>query len=120
MPTVQSRLDSHRRYAAKAGKILQKAREDVSKTRGYQSTPTRARIRNEFTVQNNGMIAHEWQVDMAEALHLGLDCSLIAGTSAGKTMPFMMLLFEESDKIIVIISPLNTLEVDQVRVFFLA
>ncbi|KAF7331133.1 P-loop containing nucleoside triphosphate hydrolase protein [Mycena sanguinolenta] len=91
---VQSRLDSHRRDAAKAAKILQKAREDASKARGYQSAPTRTRIRNEFTARNNGMIAHEWQ-----------------------TMPFVMPLFEESDKIIVIISPLNALEVDQASCF---
>ncbi|KAF7334751.1 P-loop containing nucleoside triphosphate hydrolase protein [Mycena sanguinolenta] len=117
MPPVQSRLDSHRRDAAKSAKILQKAREDASKSRGYQSAPTRARIRNEFMARNNGMIAHEWQVDIGEALHLGLDCSLIAGTGAGKTMPFVMPLFEESDKVIIIISPLNALEADQAARF---
>lgn len=62
------------------------------------------------------MTAHEWQVDMGEALHLGLDCSMIAGTGAGKTMPFVMPLFVESDKMIIIISPLNALEEDQVCV----
>jgi ATP-dependent helicase YprA (DUF1998 family) len=117
MPTVQSRLDSHRRDAAKAVKILQKARTDAFKDRGYQSAPTRAKLRNEFLERNNGMVAHEWQIDMGEALLLGLDCSLIAGTGAGKTMPFVMPLFVESDKIIIIISPLNALEVDQVRDF---
>lgn len=119
MPAVQSRLDSHRRDAAKAAKILQKARDDAFKERGYRSAPTRARLRNEFTARNDGMIAHEWQIDMGEALHLGLDCSLIAGTGAGKTMPFVMPLFEDSDKMIIIISPLNALEVDQVRDLYL-
>ncbi|KAJ7841735.1 hypothetical protein B0H14DRAFT_3693692 [Mycena olivaceomarginata] len=117
MPTVQSRLDSHRRDAAKAVKILQKARTDAFKDRGYQSAPTRAKLRNEFLERNNGMVAHEWQIDMGEALLLGLDCSLIAGTGAGKTMPFVMPLFMESDKIIIIISPLNALEVDQASRF---
>ncbi|KAJ7320972.1 P-loop containing nucleoside triphosphate hydrolase protein [Mycena albidolilacea] len=117
MPTVQSRLDSHRRDAAKAVKILQKARTDAFKDRGYQSAPTRAKLRNEFLERNNGMIAHEWQIDMGEALLLGLDCSWIAGTGAGKTMPFVMPLFVESDKIIIIISPLNALEVDQASRF---
>ncbi|KAJ7785523.1 P-loop containing nucleoside triphosphate hydrolase protein [Mycena olivaceomarginata] len=117
MPTVQSRLDSHRRDAAKAVKILQKARTDAFKDRGYQSAPTRAKLRNEFLERNNGMVAHEWQIDMGEALLLGLDCSLIAGTGAGKTMPFVMPLFVESDKIIIIISPLNALEVDQASRF---
>jgi hypothetical protein len=86
MPTVQSRLDSHRRDAAKAVKILQKARTDAFKDRGYQSAPTRAELRNEFLKRNNGMVVHEWQIDMGEALLLGLDCSLIAGTGAGKTI----------------------------------
>ncbi|KAF7358170.1 p-loop containing nucleoside triphosphate hydrolase protein [Mycena venus] len=54
---------------------------------------------------------------MGEALHLGLDCSLIVGTGAGKTMPFVMPLFEDSDKIIIITSPLNALEVDQASRF---
>ncbi|KAJ7229702.1 P-loop containing nucleoside triphosphate hydrolase protein [Mycena rebaudengoi] len=58
------------------------------------------------------MIAHDWQIDIGEALHLGVDCSLIAGTGAGKAMPFVMPLFLDSEKIIVIISPLNALEVD--------
>ncbi|KAJ7666122.1 P-loop containing nucleoside triphosphate hydrolase protein [Mycena polygramma] len=117
MPAVQSRLDSHRRNALKAAQTLQKARDDARESRNYQSAPTRAKIRTEFRERNDGMTAHEWQVDMAEALHLGLDCSLIAGTGAGKTMPFVMPLFVESDKIIIIISPLNALEEDQASRF---
>ncbi|KAK7018291.1 P-loop containing nucleoside triphosphate hydrolase protein, partial [Favolaschia claudopus] len=117
MPAVQSRLDSHLRDAQKFGKILEKARTDALKSRGYSAAPTRARIRNEFTARNNGMLAHEWQVNIAEALHLGLDCSLIAGTGAGKTMPFVMPLFADPDKVVIVISPLNALEVDQASRF---
>ena len=38
--------------------------------------------------RDDGMVAHDWQVDVSEALLLGLDCSvrLIAGTGAGKIM----------------------------------
>ncbi|KAJ6625546.1 P-loop containing nucleoside triphosphate hydrolase protein [Mycena sp. CBHHK59/15] len=117
MPAVQSLLDAHHRNALKAQKILQQARDDALKSRGYQSAPARAKIRLEFTQRNGGMVAHDWQVDMGEALVLGLDCSLIAGTGAGKTMPFVMPLFLESKKIIIIISPLNALEVDQAARF---
>ncbi|KAJ7466530.1 P-loop containing nucleoside triphosphate hydrolase protein [Mycena latifolia] len=117
MPAVQSRLDSHHRDALKAAKILQKARDDAFKARGYESAPTRAKLRNEFAERNGGMVAHEWQIDMGEALGLGLDCSLIAGTGAGKTMPFVMPLFADSEKMIIIISPLNALEVDQASRF---
>ncbi|KAJ6600054.1 P-loop containing nucleoside triphosphate hydrolase protein, partial [Mycena sp. CBHHK59/15] len=116
-PAVQSLLDAHHRNALKAQKILQQAHDDALKSRGYQSAPVRAKIRLEFTQRNGGMVAHDWQVDMGEALVLGLDCSLIAGTGAGKTMPFVMPLFLESEKIIIIISPLNALEVDQAARF---
>ena len=63
------------------------------------------------------MVAYDWQVDVSEALLLGLDCSVIAGTGAGKTMPFVMPLFVESNKIIIVISPLNALEEDQASRF---
>ena len=56
-----------------------------------------------------------WQVDITEAITLGLDCILIAGT--GKTMPFgMPLLLDTSrKKMVIVISPLNELELEQVR-----
>jgi superfamily II DNA helicase RecQ len=60
---------------------------------------------------------YEWQIDVSEALLLGLDCSVIAGTGAGKTMPFVMPLFIESEKIMIVISLLNVLEEDQVMHF---
>jgi ATP-dependent helicase YprA (DUF1998 family) len=60
------------------------------------------------------MVPYPWQVNVAEAILLGLDCIVIAGTSAGKTMPFIMPLFVQPHKIVVIISPLNSLEEDQV------
>ncbi|KAJ7729256.1 P-loop containing nucleoside triphosphate hydrolase protein [Mycena maculata] len=110
---VQSRLDSHRCDAAKATALLQKARKEARKSRNYQSAPTRAKIRTDFRERNKGMDAHKWQVDFGKALHLGLDCTMIAGTGMGKTMPFVMPLFVELDKMIIIISPLNALEVDQ-------
>ena len=74
-------------------------------------------LHTEFSKQNEGMVAYEWQIDVLEALLLGLDCSVIAGTGAGKTMPFVMPLFIESEKIMIVISPLNALEEDQVMHF---
>lgn len=114
---VQSRLDHHIRDAQKSAKLLQKARDDANKTRegGYCSAAVRAKIRNEFAKRNPGKIAHPWQVNIGEALELGLDCSLLAGTGSGKTIPFVMPLFSQLDKIVIIISPLNALEEDQVR-----
>ena len=67
-----------------------------------------------MTDELNKIVQYPWQVDVAEALLLGVDCTVIAGTGAGKTMPFVMPLFVETEKIMVIISPLNALEEDQV------
>ncbi|KAJ7281294.1 P-loop containing nucleoside triphosphate hydrolase protein [Mycena rebaudengoi] len=77
----------------------------------------RAKIRNDFAAKNPGKVAHDWQVNIGEALELKLDVSLLAGTGAGKTMPFVMPLSINPDKIIIIISPLNALEEDQARRF---
>jgi bloom syndrome protein len=46
---------------------------------------------------------------------LGLDLVVIAGTGAGKTMPFMMPLLLDKKKVI-IVSPLKVLQADQVRI----
>ena len=110
----QSRVASQQRDAEKFARILQKARDEALKSRGYQSAPTRAKLHTEFSICNAGMVPYGWQTDVAEALLLGLDCSVIAGTGAGKTMPFVMPLFVDPEKVMVIISPLNALEEDQV------
>ncbi|KAF8239912.1 hypothetical protein L208DRAFT_1022428, partial [Tricholoma matsutake] len=83
----------------------------------YQSAAMRLKLHMEFSKRNEGMVAYEWQIDVSEALLLGLDCSVIAGTGAGKTMPFVMPLFIESEKIMIVISPLNALEEDQASQF---
>ena len=56
-------------------------------------------------------------MDVCEAMLLGLDCVVIASTGAGKSMPFIMplLVDETCRKMVIIISPLNELEYDQVR-----
>ena len=59
---------------------------------------------------------YDWQVDLAEALTLGLDATVIAGTGSGKTLPWTipLLLEQNHDRICLVISPLNELEVDHV------
>ena len=50
---------------------------------------------------------------------LGLDCVVIAGTGSGETMPFGMPLFldEAKDKMVIVLSPLNELEFEQVSLY---
>ena len=59
---------------------------------------------------------YDWQVDLAEALTLGLDATVIAGTGSGKTLPWTipLLLEQNHDRICLVISLLNELEVDHV------
>ena len=66
-----------------------------------------------------GKVPYEWQLDVAEALYLGLDSVIIAGTGAGKTLPFVMVLLAHTsaNTKIIIVSTLNELERDQVRTF---
>src|SRR6266550_545802 len=93
---------------------LERARQLSAKKQNYSSSATRQKLKHELSTRTNGLEAYDWQLDVSEALLLGLDCTVIAGTGAGKTMPFVMPLFIQPQKIILVISPLNALEEDQV------
>ncbi|KAN0082803.1 hypothetical protein V8E55_008598, partial [Tylopilus felleus] len=93
--------------------VLNKARDRAKKSHKFDSHQTRLEITEEFENCTNGKKPYSWQLNVTEALLLGLDCVVIAGTGAGKTMPFMMPLLLHPKKHIVIISPLNALEIDQ-------
>lgn len=114
MNSRDSRYASYKADMEISTRNLQKARAEALKARGYQSMATRNELRERFSKRSPGLGPYEWQVDVAKALLLGLDCSVIAGTGAGKTMPFVMPLFVETKKIVIVISPLNVLEEDQV------
>ncbi|KAH7910136.1 P-loop containing nucleoside triphosphate hydrolase protein [Hygrophoropsis aurantiaca] len=116
MAPVHSRISSHKRNQDRAARLLSEAREKAAKDTGYHSLATRQKISEEFKSRTN-MTPYNWQVDVAEALVLGLDCSVIAGTGAGKTMPFVMPLFVHPEKTVIVISPLNALEADQAERF---
>ena len=64
------------------------------------------------TIRDN---PYNWQLDVTEAIILGLDSIVIAGTGSGKTMPFMMPLLMDPTKKIIIVSPLKVLQLDQAR-----
>ncbi|KAL6303425.1 hypothetical protein BKA93DRAFT_709963, partial [Sparassis latifolia] len=59
--------------------ILQTAREEASKLRGYDSRACRCRLIERFREANN-KFPYSWQINIGEAFVLGLDCSVIAGT----------------------------------------
>ena len=100
--------------------VLQAARDHSS---DYSSETTRKDLVTAFKKAFHGLEPYDWQLDVTEALLLGLDCVVIAGTGSGKTMPFAMplLVDKTKKKMVVVISPLNDLEEDQVSIlmFFL-
>ena len=96
--------------------LLNTARKTASETANYSSEATREAIVKKFQDVFDGNKPYDWQVDMTEALLLGLDCVAISGTGAGRMMPFgMTLLMDESrSKMVIVLSPLNDLKVEQV------
>ncbi|OJA17298.1 hypothetical protein AZE42_11756 [Rhizopogon vesiculosus] len=73
--------------------------------------------RNNNTVNAAGdHEAREWQLDAAEAFLSGLNCTILAGTGFGKSLPFTMPSFMKTDDVLIILAPLNSLEEeDQAR-----
>ena len=94
--------------------ILQKAREEASKKVKYDSVKIRADLCRLFSERESHFSPREWQLDVAEALLLGIDTVVIAGTGSGKTIPFMLPLVLNREKMVLIISPLKVLQRDQV------
>jgi ATP-dependent helicase YprA (DUF1998 family) len=109
----ESRQEQHERLRAKSYKVLAKAREDAARKKGYNSQQTRDELTRLFR-ERFGTDPFEWQLDVTEAILLGLDSVVIAGTGAGKTMPFMMPLLLDKTKKVTIVSPLKVLQADQV------
>ncbi|RXW15756.1 hypothetical protein EST38_g10098 [Candolleomyces aberdarensis] len=107
---------THACSKAQSYQNLSEARKKAQAGHGFSSEKTRADIVLEFTARF-GKAPYEWQVDVTEALILGLDSVVIAGTGFGKTMPFMMALLKDRKAKTVIISPLKVLQQDQVRRF---
>jgi ATP-dependent helicase YprA (DUF1998 family) len=99
--------------------MLQKAREAALNDRNYDSVGTRQTMARKLQDVFDGRLPYDWQLDAAESLVLGLDCVVIAGTGAEKTISFALPLFmhDSWDKLVLIISPLNALETDQVSFY---
>lgn len=112
---VESRWEQHEYLHTRSYKILQKAREEAGQKKDYSSSETRSKIKELFR-DSFGGDPYDWQLDVTEAILLGLDSVVIAGTGAGKTMPFMMPLLLDKNRKVIIISPLKVLQEDQVRI----
>jgi ATP-dependent helicase YprA (DUF1998 family) len=108
LPFSQQQARSYRNFDS--------ARHNAAKKKGYSSSSTRAQLSTLFRARF-GSDPYEWQLDVTEAILLGLDSIVIAGTSSGKTIPFMLPLLLDDKKKVVILSPLKVLQEDQVSYF---
>src|SRR5882762_12023098 len=104
----------HQRLQSKSYRILEKARAEAAQKNGYNLQTTWTELQWLFR-KRFGKDPYDWQLDVMEAILLGLDSVVITGTGAGKTMPFMMLLLLNKSKKVIIVSPLKILQVYQVR-----
>src|ERR1700684_1778735 len=105
-------------HQARSYQNLDSARRNAAKKNGYNSSSTRAQLSDLFHARF-GSNPYDWQLDVTEAILLGLDSVIIAGTGFGKTMPFMLPLLLDEKKKVVILSPLKVLQEDQVSSFFI-
>ncbi|KAJ6602109.1 P-loop containing nucleoside triphosphate hydrolase protein [Mycena sp. CBHHK59/15] len=112
MPAV----DEHVKRTAESQRVLQAAREKARRKNNYDSEQTRRDLTRLFDEEFKKP-PYEWQIDVSEALVLGLDAVVIAGTGAGKTIPFMMPLLLDRKKFVLVISPLKILQEDQAKRF---
>ena len=97
------------RKHANSYRNLENARKAAPKKKNYDTHKTRVALADIFQ-ERFGNDPYDWQLDVAEAIILGLDSIVIAGTGSGKTMPFMMPLLMDPTKKIIIISPLEVLQ----------
>ncbi|KAF7326134.1 Bloom syndrome [Mycena kentingensis (nom. inval.)] len=111
--------DRHPELRERTKMLLEGARLFFAHTEnGYSSRRTRETMNSAFKAKMDSD-AHPWQLDVAEALLLKLDCIVIAGTGSGKTIPFMLpfLLPQNKGKMALIISPLLSLQAEQAARF---
>ncbi|KIJ61474.1 hypothetical protein HYDPIDRAFT_31340 [Hydnomerulius pinastri MD-312] len=113
MTTVLTQKDSHAEQKQKSYTNLCNSREVAAKTSNYSSETTRKAFVDACLQRCNNQSPYPWQLDAAEAFYLGLDCTVLAGTGSGKSLPFVMPSMLNSEKVLVVISPLNSLEEDQ-------
>ena len=93
----------HFQTQTRSYKNIDNARKIAAKRSNYDSAATRARLHELPHFFKSALEPHLATSWMTEAILLGLDSVVIAGTGAGKTMPFMMpLLLDESKKSIII------------------
>jgi ATP-dependent helicase YprA (DUF1998 family) len=96
--------------------------ENVQSRRRDWSTEAVLKMSTEFH-RLTGRQLYDWQQQVGEALLLGLNCTVIAPTGSGKTIPQILPLLasmpQGTFKMVLIISPLKDLQHEQVCAYML-
>jgi ATP-dependent helicase YprA (DUF1998 family) len=87
-----SHENAHQQQCARSCAIWTKL--DAKRKNVYDWQQTRDNITSIFR-ERFGTVPYSWQLDVTEAIFFGLDPVVIAGTGAGKTMPFMTPLLQQ-------------------------
>ena len=98
--------------------ILESARRKATQVKRYGSKPLRTRLSAKIEAAF-GHPPYEFQLGIGEAMHLGLDVLVVARTGAEKVLTSIMTLMleENANKMVIIVSSLNELQRDQVSTF---
>jgi ATP-dependent helicase YprA (DUF1998 family) len=98
-------------------KNMQRARIVAMMNKGFNREEWRD-LAAECVKKATGYDAYSHQLNTGEALALGMDCLVVAGTGTGKTMAFtlpVMMAKEGEWRMVWVFSPLKELQWDQVR-----
>ena len=106
-------MNDHEHIHMKSYEILQKAHK-AAKKNGHDLFQVRTELSAIF-LEHYGSKPYDWQLNVTEAILLGLDSVIIVGTGKGKTIPFMLSLLLYPEALVLIVSPLKALQKDQVR-----
>ena len=80
------------------------------------SDSTLRELLSKCTKQRTGLLPRPFQLDAAVALVCNRDLIVKVGTGSGKTLAFVMPCFVLMKPVVVVVSPLNALQKDQVSV----
>ncbi|KAJ3524971.1 hypothetical protein NMY22_g10774 [Coprinellus aureogranulatus] len=107
---------THKRAYETSYSNLRAAREKRLEEDGYDSKADRNVMKERFH-RRFGFPAEPWQLDVAEALCLRLDCVVVSPTGSGKTFQYALPLIKDKKAKALILSPLKVLQADQVARF---
>lgn len=85
-------MSHHAECKARSYAKLNEAQQQAKEKSMYDFAQRRVKTIQWVREQFNGREPHPWQLDVGEAIALGLDALVISLTGSGKSLPFVILL----------------------------